>query len=847
LHSLKIRLLGLWVLSLVACVPVGFLLVQLYQQSTEAQVGRAEAVVARACDLIRDRYGFYATGWSGPEPGQLDDKLRSDLATAVGLALAHQDGVEGGFWQSDAGPLAYAFPTYEGTGPKTDLPTAERNHIQTINQQAARDEQSVDRRTTSGSQTLLLHACPLNGPINGLTAWTMTRVRAVQGFRPLQLGLGVLLALMALMSAWLGRTLLVWGRHVRGIEAALRGAGSERMPVIARTGERELDQIIDALNEAGRRLAEARREADAVGARIAQAERLAGLGRVAAGVAHEIRNPIAAARLQGENALAGDDARRREAIGDMLGQIDRLDGLVGELLAMTQRVEPKPGSVDLGSFLASQVARHREVAAAKALTVEVRGGKGNATFDPAVIGRVLDNLLTNAIRHAPEGGTIVLGAVRCPGLLTLAVEDTGPGVSPDIAERLFEPFVTGRPDGTGLGLAIARELADAHGGTPDVGRGRAPDRWCDVRAGASTGGRMATVLIVDDDKALRRAVAVALGDLGHQTAEADDGEQALAWLSRQQADAVLLDLRMPGMDGMDVLRRIRAKPNPPPVAVLTAVPSSENTIEAMRLGAADHLAKPIGRDELKRLLQRMLPAGEAGSPSAGPASSTKNGDLVGASAAMREVQKSIGLLADSNATVLLFGETGTGKEVVARAIHRHGRRAKAPFVPVNCAAIPAELLESLLFGHVRGAFTGAVADRPGSFRDAKGGTLFLDEIGDMDLAMQAKLLRALQERVVTPVGGRPVPIDVRVVAATHRDCCRPFATADSGRTCITALAWCPWPCRRCGNAWPTSSRSPSTSWRCPPRPAPPNACLRTPPPTCWPTPGQETSANCSTP
>ena len=280
---------------------------------------------------------------------------------------------------------------------------------------------------------------------------------------------------------------------------------------------------------------------------------------------------------------------------------------------------------------------------------------------------------------------------------------------------------------------------------------------------------MATILIVDDDKALRRAVAVALGDLGHRTAEAADGEAALAWLSHQQADAVLLDLRMPGLDGMDVLRRIRAMPQPPPVAILTAVPTSENTIEAMRLGAADHLAKPIGRDELKRLLERMLPADGAGPPVASAVAQAKDGALVGASAAMREVQKSIGLLADSDATVLILGETGTGKEVVARAIHTHGRRAKAPFVPVNCAAIPAELLESLLFGHVRGAFTGAVTDRPGSFRDAQGGTLFLDEIGDMDLAMQAKLLRALQERVVTPVGGRPVPIDVRVVAATHRD------------------------------------------------------------------------------
>jgi DNA-binding NtrC family response regulator len=277
-----------------------------------------------------------------------------------------------------------------------------------------------------------------------------------------------------------------------------------------------------------------------------------------------------------------------------------------------------------------------------------------------------------------------------------------------------------------------------------------------------------TILIVDDDRALRRALATSLGDLGHESAEAADGEAALAWLSRHHADAVLLDLRMPGMDGMDVLRRIRAKSNPPPVAVLTAVPTSDNTIEAMRLGAADHLAKPIGRDGLQALLGRMLPAAEASFASPATASA-REGDLVGSSAAMRDVQKAIGKLADSDATVLLLGETGTGKEVVARAIHGHGRRAKAPFVPVNCAAIPAELLESLLFGHVRGAFTGAVADRAGSFREAQGGTLFLDEIGDMDLAMQAKLLRALQERVVTPVGGRPVPIDVRVIAATHRD------------------------------------------------------------------------------
>ncbi len=282
---------------------------------------------------------------------------------------------------------------------------------------------------------------------------------------------------------------------------------------------------------------------------------------------------------------------------------------------------------------------------------------------------------------------------------------------------------------------------------------------------------MATILIVDDDAALRRAIATALRDLGHVAAETGDGQGGRAGRSGPRADAGRRALRMPGMDGMEVLRRIGATANPPPVAVLTAVPTSGNTIEAMRLGAADHLSKSIGRDALAALLARMLPAAEAApAPPAAPASATAaDGELIGASTAMRDVQKSVGLLADSGATVLLLGETGTGKEVVARAIHRHGRRGRAPFVPVNCAAIPAELLESLLFGHVRGAFSGAVADRAGSFADAHGGTLFLDEIGDMALAMQAKLLRALQERVITPVGGRALPIDVRVIAATHRD------------------------------------------------------------------------------
>lgn len=466
MRSLGLRLLVLWLLSLAASVAVALLLLQLSRQTSEAQAARADAVAARACGLIGERYAFYTSGWTGTGPAAVpsDAAFRAGLTAAVSLALARQDGVEGGVWQADAGPLAYAYPTYGGSGPKTDLPAAEHDLIAAVNAQAVRDEQPAARSVASRTGVLLVHACPLGGPVPEMTAWTMTRVQATGNLRPLQVGLAVLLALALLMSAWLGRLMRVWGRHVRGIEAALAGAGDAGMPAVPRTGERELDRIVDALNDAGRRLADARRDAQALAARMAQAERLAGLGRIAAGVAHEIRNPLAAARLQGENALAGDDARRRVAIGDMLGQLGRLDGLVGELLAMTQRVQPRPVPVDLAAFLSSQAASHADVAAAKRLTLLVRDAAGAAVLDPQVVGRILDNLLANAIRHAPVGGAVTLEAERAPGCLALVVRDTGPGVPPDLADRVFEPFVTGRPDGTGLGLAIARELADAHGG-----------------------------------------------------------------------------------------------------------------------------------------------------------------------------------------------------------------------------------------------------------------------------------------------------------------------------------------------------------------------------------------------
>ena len=464
MHSLRSRLIALWVISLVACAGVALMLVQLYRQSNEAQVGRAEAVLAHACDLIRDQYRFYTMGWRGPTPPLGDAGLHRDLTAAVALALARQDSVEGGIWQAEAGPLAYAFPTYEGSGPKTDLPEAERERIRTVNEDSARAEEPTGLQVALRSQTLLLHACTLSGPVPALTAWTMTRVQTATGDNALRVGLGVLLALMLGMSAWLTRLMLVWTRHVRKIESALAKGDGGAMPPLARTGEQELDRIIDALNEASVRLSAARRESEILAAEVASAERLAGLGRVAAGLAHEIRNPIAAMRLRAENALAGDDARRRRALAEVLEQVSRLDGLVAELLAMTQRREPHPIAVELQAFLADRVQVHRDEAAARNVAVLTETTVARVRIDPEMIGRILDNLLSNAIRQTPAGGRVIVSAKPSAESVRFTVADTGPGVAPELHDRLFEPFVTGRADGTGLGLAIARELADAHGG-----------------------------------------------------------------------------------------------------------------------------------------------------------------------------------------------------------------------------------------------------------------------------------------------------------------------------------------------------------------------------------------------
>ncbi len=270
------------------------------------------------------------------------------------------------------------------------------------------------------------------------------------------------------------------------------------------------------------------------------------------------------------------------------------------------------------------------------------------------------------------------------------------------------------------------------------------------------------LLVVDDDAAFRELVVDILADSGYRLIEAASGDQALKILAETRVDLVLTDQRMPGLGGLELARRASRAAEPPSVVVMTAYGTIPDAVEAVHAGAADYLTKPLKSPEaLRQLVRRIL--GERNTHH-------ESGEFLTRDPAALEVLALADRAAATDATVLIVGESGTGKELLARRLHRGSRRSSGPFVAVNCAAIPESLAESELFGHERGAFTGAEGRRVGRFEAADGGTLFLDEVGELPEAQQAKLLRALEERAIERVGGSlPIPVDLRVVAATNRN------------------------------------------------------------------------------
>ena len=283
-----------------------------------------------------------------------------------------------------------------------------------------------------------------------------------------------------------------------------------------------------------------------------------------------------------------------------------------------------------------------------------------------------------------------------------------------------------------------------------------------------------SILVVDDEERLADVLAAALEDLGYRATAVTSAKAALSALDQSRFDLVLTDLRMPVMDGRDLLREARARCPDTPVIILTAFAAVRDAVELVKEGAFDYIAKPFEIEDVAATIRRALRLADVVRDNErlrGELEGRHSFDtLIGNSASFRRVIEQVTEVCETRATVMLNGESGTGKELVARAIHFNSPRRGQPFIAINCAAIPETLLESELFGHVKGAFTGAVANRVGRFAAAEGGTLFLDEIGDMPLAVQAKLLRVVQERSFEPVGAnRSQSVDVRLIAATHKD------------------------------------------------------------------------------
>jgi two-component system, NtrC family, response regulator AtoC len=279
---------------------------------------------------------------------------------------------------------------------------------------------------------------------------------------------------------------------------------------------------------------------------------------------------------------------------------------------------------------------------------------------------------------------------------------------------------------------------------------------------------MAKVLVIDDEANLRKVLAALLRRDGYDVTIAEDGEMGMAEFQKNGADAVITDLVMPKLGGMEVLRAVNAADPEVPVIIITAHGTVDSAVEAIKLGAFDYVTKPFDQTELSNVLAKAVRTHETARRSA--RGERGRPALVGESGAMQEVLKIIDKVADTPSTVLITGESGTGKELVATALHEGSSRREKPFIRINCAAIPKDLMESELFGYERGAFTGAVTSKPGRFELADGGTLFLDEIGEIPVEMQVKLLRALQESEFERVGGiKTTRVDVRLIAATNRD------------------------------------------------------------------------------
>jgi DNA-binding response OmpR family regulator len=474
---------------------------------------------------------------------------------------------------------------------------------------------------------------------------------------------------------------------------------------------------------------------------LRHSERLAIMGERAASFAHEVRNPLGA--IRGAVEILEDEvppaSPNREFVEVLKSEVSRLNEVIDNYLSLARRAPTSATAFDFAN--AVQTVMSLVAAAVRRQKIRLRLDLPKAEIrliaDEARFRQVVLNLLLNALAASPPESAIALrGDLQNDGrLLIFSIEDHGAGMTPEVLQQATQPFFATKEHGTGLGLPIAKRM---------------------------------------DDESLLKVTAHQLRQLGYEVTAKASGEEGLAAFKESSFAVVVTDLQLPGISSIEVLQEIRRHDRECVVIIITAYGTIENAVKACELGADDYLTKPFSREQLRFVLEKALRLRQLQSENRYLRSELGKhfdfGNIIAKSAAMENVLKMAARIAESEATVLISGESGTGKELLARAIHLNSPRRGQPLITVNHPSIPENLLESELFGHVKGAFTGAMKDHQGKFEQAEGGTIFLDEIGDLKPELQAKLLRVLQEKEIERVGGsKPIKVDVRAIAATNRD------------------------------------------------------------------------------
>ena len=501
-------------------------------------------------------------------------------------------------------------------------------------------------------------------------------------------------------------------------------------------------------------------------------DRLAAVGEMAAVIAHEVKNPLA-----GIEVMAGllrrkiaDTPDAQAVLTDIINEAKMANAIVQEVLDFVRPIRLQvehtaiADAVQGAIQLADTKARRGQVQ----VSVAIPDGLPQIQADQHQLTQVFTNLLMNAYEAMGGSGHVSITASRVRledgadprEAVLVQVADDGPGIAPDVAEKVFDPFFTTKPQGSGLGLAIVRKIVDAHDGRIDlrtaVGQGTTIRVTLPVSE-RRRGLEMGRILIADDHDSLRRGLAQAVAEAGHDVEEAPNGNAAIEKLHEGFFDVVVSDLKMGGSTGLEVLKTAKTLHPSSAIILMTAFGSVSTAVEAMKSGAFDYVQKPFEIEEMEVKIEKALEMRRMQNQI--DYLRHAQGDIydfdriIGSSGALEKVLAVVRKVAKSNTTVLVRGETGTGKELIAGAVHHNSLRAARNFVKVNCAALQENLLESELFGHEKGAFTGADKQRIGRFEQADGGTLFLDEIGDMSANTQAKILRVLQEHEFERLGG----------------------------------------------------------------------------------------------